>query len=123
LKTVRIILSPEAEEIYTYLNQESARSHENEKRIAEARIFDAFNKKIELIKVNFHYGQPIGKSKIPESYRVKYGITNLFWVELPHFWRFLYTLKEGESEIEIIAFVLDIMDHKEYNKKMSYKNR
>jgi len=53
----------------------------------------------------------------------KYGVKNLFRVELPHYWRMLYTLTNGESEIEIIAFVLDIIDHKEYNKKFRYKKR
>jgi len=33
----------------------------------------------------------------------------------------LYTLTDGESEVEIIAFVLDIIDHEEYNKKFGYK--
>ncbi len=33
----------------------------------------------------------------------------------------LYTLVDGESEIEIIAFVLDIVNHKRYGKKFGYK--
>ena len=33
----------------------------------------------------------------------------------------LYTLTEGETEIEIIAFVLDVIDHDKYNKKFGYK--
>jgi len=57
------------------------------------------------------------------EYVEKYGITNLFRVELPNFWRMLYTLTNSESEIEIIAFVLDIIDHKKYNKKFGYKNK
>jgi len=121
LKQVRVILSPEAEEVFKYLNKEAAESSDAGKRTAEARIFDAFNKKVEIIKANFHYGQPISKPKIPAAYKEKYSVTNLFWVELPHFWRFLYSLREGESEIEIIAFVLDIFDHKDYDKRMGYK--
>jgi len=52
---------------------------------------------------------------------IDYGITNLFRVELPQFWRMLYTLTNDESEIEIIAFVLDVMDHKQYDRKFGYK--
>ena len=63
------------------------------------------------------------KSKIPEKFKAKYGISNLFWVELPYFWRFLYSLTEGDSEIEIVAFVLDIVDHKKYNKLFGYKKK
>lgn len=33
----------------------------------------------------------------------------------------LYTLTNNETEIEIIAFVLDIFDHDKYNKKFEYK--
>jgi len=35
----------------------------------------------------------------------------------------LYTLTDGGSEIEIIAFVLDIMDHPIYDKKFGYETR
>jgi hypothetical protein len=35
----------------------------------------------------------------------------------------LYTLTNGETEIEIIAFVLDVLDHKKYDKKFGYKGK
>jgi len=113
LKPVRVIFSPEAEEAYNKLN-EAADSK------IEKSILNAINKKKELIKANPHYGAPIAKDKIPEEYKRKYGVTNLFWVELPSFWRMLYTLT-NENEIEIIAFILDVIDHKGYSKKFRYK--
>ena len=76
-----------------------------------------------MIKVNPHYGDPIPKYLIPKEYVVKYGVTSLFHVELSGFWRMLYTLTNGEEEVEIIAFVLDIINHKEYDKKFGYKGR
>lgn len=115
MKTVRIVLSPEAEEVYVYLNKEA------EKSKMEMSILKAINAKKELMKANPHYGNPIAKNLIPKEYTKKYGITNLFRVELPGFWRMLYTLTNNESELEIIAFVLNIMDHKEYNKKFGYR--
>ncbi len=36
------------------------------------------------------------------------------------FWRMLYTLTNNE-EVEIIAFVLDILNHQTYNKKFGYQ--
>jgi hypothetical protein len=123
-KVIRVKLSPEAEEVYHYLNSEVAEVEKSgKKRTPEVQIFEAFHQKKDLIKANKHYGQPIAKSKIPIKFKAKYGITNLFWVELPHFWRFLYSLTEGDSEIEIIAFVLDIVDHKRYNKLFGYKKK
>jgi len=62
----------------------------------------------------------LSKDLIPEEYKQKYSIKNLFRIELPAFWRMLYTLTNNE-EIEIIAFVLDIIDHPNYNKKFGYK--
>jgi predicted phosphoadenosine phosphosulfate sulfurtransferase len=117
MKSVKIILSPEAEEVYKFLITESQNSK------TETSILNAFKKKIELVKLNPHYGDPIAKRLIPKEYSEKYDVTNLFRVELPSYWRMLYTLTNNDSEVNIIGFVLDIIDHKEYNKKFGYKNK
>ncbi len=117
MKKVRVILSPEAEEVYKHLNEEAPKSK------TDQTILNAINKKVELIKANPHYGNPIAKKLIPQDYKDKYGISNLFRVELPNFWRMLYTLTDGESKIEIIAFVLDVIGHSTYDKKFGYKGK
>ena len=110
-------MSPEAEEVYRYLNAKAPSSK------LERSILNAVNKKVELIKVNIHYGEPISKDKIPQEFKQKYSINNLFWVQLPQFWRMLYSLTKGESEIEIVAFVLEITDHGKYDKLFGYKRK
>lgn len=115
MKAVRVILSPEAEETYKYLNEAAKTSK------IERSILNAVKNKTELIKSNIHYGDGIAKNLIPNEYKINYGITNLFRVELPDFWRMLYTLTNGDYEDEIIVFVLDILNHKEYNKKFGYR--
>lgn len=117
MKKIRLVLSPEAEEVYKYLNEQAPKSK------IERMILNAVNNKVELIKINHHYGNPISKKLIPQEYRTKYGVTNLFRIELPNFWRMLYTLTDGETEIEIIAFVLDLIDHEKYDKKFGYKKK
>ncbi len=117
MKNVRVVLSPEAEEVYNYLNKEAPNSK------TERTILKAINQKSELIKQNPHYGSPIRKKLIPKEYREKYGINNLFRVELPNYWRMLYSLTDFETKIEIIAFVLDLIDHPTYNKKFGYKKK
>jgi len=117
MKRVRVKLSPEAEEVYKYLKSEAPKSK------IERSILNSVNKKAELIKANPHYGDPIPKNLIPKEYTIKYGVTNLFHVELSNFWRMLYTLTNDETEVEIIAFILDIMNHNAYNKKFSYKGK
>ena len=116
MKQIRVKLSAEAEEIYTHINAQAPTSK------LDRMILNSINQKIGLIKANPHYGDGIQKKLIPEEYKIKYGVTNLFRVELPNFWRMLYTLT-AEEEIEIIAFVLDIIDHKTYNKKFGYRKK
>ena len=116
MKEVRIIFSPEAEEVYKKLNAEAEKSKQSR------MILKAINHKAELIKSNIHYGSPIAKNLMPEEYKQKYSATNLFRVELPAFWRMLYTLTNNE-EVEIIAFILDIINHPEYNDKFGYNKK
>jgi hypothetical protein len=116
MNEVKIVLSPEAEEVYKKLNAEAETNKQSR------MILRAINNKRDLIKANIHYGDPIAKNLIPEEYKQKYSVTNLFRVELPAFWRMLYTLTNNE-EVKIIAFVLDIIDHPTYDKKFGYKGR
>lgn len=114
-KIVRVILSPEAEETYKSLERRAATSK------LEKSIFNAIKNKTQLLKLDIHYGSPISKDKIPLTYRQKYGITNLFRVELPQFWRMLYSLTDSPSQNEIVAFVIEISSHPEYNQRFGYR--
>ncbi len=115
MKSVKVILSKDAKEIFDYLTKESQSSK------IEKTILNSLKQKIDFIKSNPHYGNPISKKLFPKEYQQKYAITNLFRIELPNYWRRLYTLQEGETKVQIISFVLDIINHKDYNKKFGYK--
>jgi len=117
MKKILVILSSDATEVYNDLKRKAASSK------IEKTILSSITKKIDLVKSDPHYGDPIAKNLIPKQYIKKYEISNLFRIELPNYWRMLYTLRDGETEIEIIAFVLDIFDHIEYNKKFDYKKK
>lgn len=117
MKDVKIVLSLEAKEVYDYLNKRAPFSKK------ERMILKAVNYKMELIKNNFQYGEPIAKDLIPEEYLIKYRVHNLHRVELPDFWRMLYSVIAGNSEIEIVAFILDIIDHQSYDKKFGYRSK
>ena len=58
-------LSPEAEEVYKRLNEEAPTSK------TERMILKAVNQKVELIKSNPHYGEPIAKNLIPGEYKLR----------------------------------------------------
>ncbi|MEK6886773.1 MAG: hypothetical protein AABW88_02995, partial [Nanoarchaeota archaeon] len=71
-----------------------------------------------ILKNNPQYGDPLKKELIPENLR-KRGVQNLYRAELSNYWRMLYTV-EGNT-IEIFLFVLNIINHDEYNKLFGYK--
>ena len=48
-------------------------------------------------------------------------VSNLFVIHLTGYWRMLYTL-EG-NQIEIVAFVLNLVDHPTYDKIFGYKKK
>lgn len=81
------------------------------------QLLKSIKQKIEFIKLNPFYGDNVSKKLIPREYDVQ----NLWRVELSNFWRMLYTIKG--DQIEIICFVLDIIDHNKYNKLFGYKNK
>ena len=111
------MFSTEAQAVYTFLQIKSVSSKQ------ERMILVAIDTKVRSIKNNIHYGDPIAKKLIPQEYVTHYRITNLFRIELPQFRRLLYTLIEGESTNEIVAFVLDIIDHTTYDKKCGYRSK
>ena len=84
-------------------------------------LLNAINRLFDVIVNNPFYGENAKKDLIPKEYRQKYDADNLFIVDLPDYWRMIYTLES--DEIEIIAFVLDIIDHDQYNKKFKFRKR
>lgn len=116
-KPVKIHFSPEAEEIYNNLAEKANKSKQ------ERTLLNAINNKLSIVQYNYHYGNPLAKKIIPKEYIIKHNITNLFRIELPFFWRMVYALSEDKTKIEIIAFILDILNHNEYNKKFGYEKR
>lgn len=114
MKRVRVILSDEADAAYAELKARAISSK------IDRSILKSIDQKKDCIKANPQYGEPVPKYLIPRIYIVKYGVTNLFWVQLADFWRMLYTLT-NDGQVEIIAFVLDIKNHPDYDRLMGYK--
>ncbi len=109
-KDVRIFLRGEAKIAYIELKQR------NDKEALS--LLNSIERIKEILKQNPMYGDPLRKELIPIALR-KQGIQNLYRVELSGYWRMLYTI-EG-SEVEILLFILEIINHKKYNKLFGYK--
>ena len=78
----------------------------------------SIKQKTELIKANPQYGDSVPKILIKRS---GYDVDNLWVVDLVGYWRMLYTLKGGS--IDILCFVLEIIDHKRYDKIFGYRKK
>jgi hypothetical protein len=114
-KPLEIKFSDEAGEVFDFLSEKSLSSKK------ERMLYESVRNKIEIIKSNHKYGDAIPKKFIPLYYKEKYGVNNLFRIELPLFWRMLYTFREEDNKIFVIAFIIEIIDHKKYNKRFGYK--
>lgn len=64
-------------------------------------------------------GERIEKRKFPKFYVQKYGINNLYKYYLDATNRLIYTLVADESGIAVV--ILEILSHKEYEKRFGYK--
>lgn len=83
----------------------------------EIQLLKSILNKTAILKYNPSYGQGISKAQIPKGLEVD----NLFRVELTHYWRMIYTIRT--NEVEIISFVLYIVNHPTYDKLFHYKGR
>ena len=119
-KRITIKLIGDAEKAFKELNKIIGEQRSNGITSSkEITLLNAINRIFEVITNNPFYGENAKKDLIPKEYRQKYDADNLFIVDLPDYWRMIYTLES--NEIEIIGFVLDIIDHKEYNKKFGFR--
>lgn len=65
----------------------------------------------------------------PDKYIERYEVTNLWKINLPGYWRMIYTLRQPLREITEIDVItiwldaLDILDHNKYNKIFGYRRK
>ena len=116
-KAIRVKYSPKFEEQLRLLRNTII---EKDTKL-EKQLLKAIQREVENLKIDPHRGTNIEKKKIPQKYIEEYGITNLWKIDLPDYWRILYSILG--NEVEIVSVVLDFMDHKEYDKLFGYRKR
>ena len=119
MKPVRVQLIGNAADEFDNLNkivgQEQANDIQNSQ---QQQLLKSIKQKIELIKANPQYGAPVPKTLVKKS---GYLVDNLWVADLVGYWRMLYTLKG--DQVEILCFVLEIIDHKRYDKIFGYRKK
>lgn len=81
---------------------------------SDPRLYKEIVKAINDICQNSFCGRNVKKELIPKDLIQKYKISNLWIYNLRKDWRLLYSL--GKDEVELIAVILDWMDHKDYER-------
>lgn len=119
-KEVNVVLSVNATEQYNELNKIVG---EELQRGVTSSVHQSILRSIERVKGwlkdNPFVGDQVKKGQIPNCYIDDFGVGNLWRIDLSNYWRLIYTIQS--EEVAIIDFVLDIIDHKEYDKIFGYK--
>ncbi len=76
-------------------------------------------KAIEKLKYNYKAGEHISKDKIPDFYKIKYGVKNLWKLNIDLDYRLIYTVHG--TEVEVMSVLLEFFDHKAYNRRFGYR--
>ncbi len=119
-KEIGLILEEEVNEVYKELNKiVGDEIKKGIKKSEHQTLLKSINRALELLRNNPFIGIQVSKKLIPKKYIDKFDVTNLWKFNLSNYWRMIYTVTS--EEIKIIALVLDIMDHKTYDKLFGYK--
>ena len=79
---------------------------------SDKRLHKEIEKAIRDICQNAFCGRNVKKGLIPKELIQKYEINNLWIYNLRKDWRLIYSV--GKDEIELVAVILDWMNHKDY---------
>jgi len=120
-KEIKIKLSEEADEVYRELNRlaEEERSKGIESSFHQT-LLRSINRVFELLKQDPFAGDQVPKRQIPDKYIQKFDVDNTWRIDLADRWRLVYTITG--NQIEIVAFVMDIFNHRDYDKVFGYKH-
>jgi len=87
-------------------------------KTSDPRLYKEIEKALKDIRENMHCGRNVKKKLIPKELIKKHSINNLWIYNLRKDWRLLYSI--ANDEIDILALVLDWMNHKDYERLFKF---
>lgn len=106
--------SEEFSEEYAKLERRAEKGH------GEARyLVGIIDRGVEKLRRDREAGERIPKRLIPRAYLARYGVTNLWKLNLDRYWRMIYTIVG--DEIRLVSVILDVLNHKKYDRKFGYQ--
>jgi Txe/YoeB family toxin of Txe-Axe toxin-antitoxin module len=91
---------------------------ESFEKLNDKRLKKEIEEVLNTLKKNAFFGRNVKKKLIPKELKHKYKINNLWVYNLRKDWRLVYTI--ANNEIEVLAIVLDWMNHKEYERLFKF---
>jgi Txe/YoeB family toxin of Txe-Axe toxin-antitoxin module len=121
-KRISVIFVDEAKQSLKELELKAAEEKRKEIQNSEAQqLLKSINQKVDNLKQNPVYGRAVQKALVPKIYKQKYAVSNLWIIDLVDYWRMIYTLRH--DKVEILAVVLEMLNHENYNKRFGFRNR
>lgn len=120
-KLIEVRFDEEAYKSYEELQKLVSQNKKSKKKPTYEQLLSSIDNAIKNIKLDYKYGDLIPRKYLSKATIKKYGTNRIFRIELTGYWRLLYTLVGNEAKI--IAFILEYMDHKNYNKIFGYKKK
>jgi len=121
-KDVVVYFSQEANSEYKWLQE---RVLEQKKTGIEnsfdMQLLKAIDREKLNLKINPQKGIHIKKRNITKQVVQRYNTDKLWKLDLVGFWRMIYTIMG--DEVKIITFILEIMNHKSYDKIFGYRKK
>jgi hypothetical protein len=109
-----IILSDEFAKEFSKVQQKASKGNGEAEYVV--RMID---RGIARLYSNHEAGQQIKRKLWPKVYIDRHDINNLWRLHLDSSWRMIYTLRG--PDVEIVALILEVMDHKSYEKRFGYR--
>ncbi len=87
--------------------------------LTDRPLRDAVQNVITQLQNDIPIGNHIHKSQIPKYYIRKHNVQVLFRVDMPHYWRLIYTIFTLKDHAKRVI-LLELFDHDGYNKRFGY---
>jgi aromatic ring-opening dioxygenase LigB subunit len=120
-KQVLVQFDKEAYKEYEELQKLVVQGKKAKKKPTYEQLLSSINTAIRNLKANPKHGDLIPRKYISKATINRYGTDKIFRIELVGYWRLLYTMIGDEARI--IAFILEFIDHKKYDKVFGYRKK
>jgi hypothetical protein len=121
-KEIWVDFSEEADKSYLELQEKVL--EEKKRRVENSfntQLLKAIEREKNNLKIDPQYGIHIPRKNISKAIMARYGTDRLWKINLVGYWRMIYTLVG--DRVKIVAFILEFMDHKKYNKIFGYRKK